>query len=237
MKKRPAAPLRTSPALEQKETARRRFAPGPQTASKDCNTGSCSLSDIDTQLRRAVPLGHSLQGLVVQPKLTLGPVGDRYEQEADRVAREVMQHIASPAAPATAEAVAPSPHLAESGEAVREDEVQRKAVDLAEGGAIDAQLEASIHGSRSGGQGLGERVRGPMESAFQADFSSVKVHTDHRADQLNRSLQARAFTTGQDIFFRRGEYQPGSSSGKELLAHELTHVVQQTGSALRKPED
>jgi hypothetical protein len=53
------------------------------------------------------------------------------------------------------------------------------------------------------------------------------VHTDARSDALNRALEARAFTTGQDIFFRSGEYDPGSAAGQALLAHELAHVVQQ----------
>jgi hypothetical protein len=68
-----------------------------------------------------------------------------------------------------------------------------------------------------------------MERAFEADFSGVKVHTDTEADIMNRQLNARAFTTGQDIFFREGEYSPSSGSGQKLIAHELTHVVQQTG--------
>nr|MCM0593799.1 DUF4157 domain-containing protein [Gloeotrichia echinulata DEX184] len=68
--------------------------------------------------------------------------------------------------------------------------------------------------------------------AFGADFSGVKVHTDGQSDQLNRSIQARAFTTGQDVFFRQGEYNPGSRGGQELIAHELTHVVQQNGGAV-----
>ncbi len=59
------------------------------------------------------------------------------------------------------------------------------------------------------------------------------MHSDARADGLNRSLSARAFTTGQDIFFKQGEYNPGTSGGRELLAHELTHVVQQNGSAVQ----
>lgn len=62
------------------------------------------------------------------------------------------------------------------------------------------------------------------------DFSRVKVHTDAKSDQLNRSIQAKAFTTGQDVFFRHGAYDPSSRGGQELIAHELTHVVQQ-GSA------
>lgn len=71
-----------------------------------------------------------------------------------------------------------------------------------------------------------------MEQAFGADFSGVKVHTDTQADQLNQSIQAKAFTIGQDVFFRSGTYEPGSHGGQELLAHELTHVVQQSGSAV-----
>ena len=57
----------------------------------------------------------------------------------------------------------------------------------------------------------------------------MRVHTDAQADTLSRSVSARAFTVGQDIYFRQGAYQPGNSSGRELLAHELTHVVQQSG--------
>ena len=77
---------------------------------------------------------------------------------------------------------------------------------------------------------MGAQVGG----ALGADFSGVKVHTDTKADALNRSLSAKAFTTGSDIFFSQGAYQPGSSSGKQLLAHELTHVVQQGSARLNK---
>jgi hypothetical protein len=72
-----------------------------------------------------------------------------------------------------------------------------------------------------------------MERSFGADFSGVRVHADAEADSLNRSVQARAFTTGHDLFFRRGEYNPQSRSGQELIAHELTHVVQQNGGRMR----
>jgi hypothetical protein len=74
-----------------------------------------------------------------------------------------------------------------------------------------------------------------MGFAMGADFSGVTVHTDTQSDQLNRSVQAKAFTTGQDIFFRQGAYQPSSRSGQELIAHELTHVVQQHGSGIESP--
>jgi hypothetical protein len=101
------------------------------------------------------------------------------------------------------------------------------------GGVASAALESSIAGARGQGQPLSAGVRGSMEQAFGADFSSVKIHTGSTAHQLNQSVQARAFTTGQDIFFRQGEYQPDNIDGQELLAHELTHVVQQNPVAVQ----
>ncbi|MEH2135719.1 eCIS core domain-containing protein [Nostoc sp.] len=102
------------------------------------------------------------------------------------------------------------------------------------GMAAAPDLEASISQARGGGQAIADNIRKPMEQAFGADFSRVKVHTDGQSDQLNQSIQARAFTTGQDVFFRQGEYNPGSRGGQELLAHELTHVVQQNGGAVQR---
>ena len=102
------------------------------------------------------------------------------------------------------------------------------------GGAVNQDVEQNIQQARGSGQGLAENVRQPMEQAFGADFSGVQVHTDGQADVLNRSLNSRAFATGQDIFFKQGEYQPGSKQGQELLAHELTHVVQQKNACLSK---
>jgi Domain of unknown function (DUF4157) len=95
-------------------------------------------------------------------------------------------------------------------------------------------VEAGIEKARGGGQTLDKGVRGQMESAFGADFSGVRVHTGPEANQLNRDVNAVAFTTGQDVFFRQGAYDPGSSGGRHLLAHELTHVVQQTGAIQTK---
>ncbi len=94
---------------------------------------------------------------------------------------------------------------------------------------VQPDIERAINARRGGGQPLDSGVRGRMEPAFRADFSGVRVHTDAEADNLNRSLNARAFTTGRDVFFRSGAYNPGSSTGRELIAHELTHVVQQAG--------
>ncbi|NEO86556.1 MAG: DUF4157 domain-containing protein [Spirulina sp. SIO3F2] len=98
------------------------------------------------------------------------------------------------------------------------------------GGAASPELEQSIQQERGKGQPLAESIRQPMENVFGANFGSVRIHTDNTADQLNQSIQAKAFTTGQDVFFRQGAYAPESKGGQELLAHELTHVVQQSGN-------
>lgn len=94
-------------------------------------------------------------------------------------------------------------------------------------------VETAIRQAQGGGQALPAEVRGPMESFFDADLSAVRVHSDARADTLSRELNARAFTVGQDIFFRQGELDPGTSSGRELLVHETTHTRQQGGSGVQ----
>lgn len=98
-------------------------------------------------------------------------------------------------------------------------------------GEVTPAVESDIERSRGGGQALDHGVRRQMEPAFGANFGGVRVHTGHEAHELNRAVNAVAFTTGQDIFFRDGADGPESSQGKELLAHELTHVVQQGGTA------
>lgn len=128
--------------------------------------------------------------------------------------------------------------MPEEEEAQEEEPVQMKSMvqRLPGTGGIAAtsDLETSIKQSRGGGQSLSDDIKQPMEQAFGADFGSVRVHTDGNSDKLNKSIQARAFTTGQDIFFRQGEYSPGSITGKELLAHELTHVIQQNGNSVQR---
>jgi len=99
---------------------------------------------------------------------------------------------------------------------------------------ISPDLENAIQSARGNGRPVESGLRNRMETAFGASFGGVRVHTDTHADALNRSLNARAFTVGQDIFFRQGEYDPGGSRGRELLAHELTHVVQQGGAGIQR---
>lgn len=93
------------------------------------------------------------------------------------------------------------------------------------GSAVDSQTESALR-NPAGGKALDPGTRSSMESAFGADFGSVRVHTDSAASKLSRSMQATAFTHGSDIYFSEGTYTPGSDSGSHLLAHELTHVVQ-----------
>jgi hypothetical protein len=172
-------------------------------------------------------------GELVQAKLTIGAVGDKYEQEADRVAADVVQRINQP------EAVTPQQGETIQRQELPEDEelqmkplVQRR--EVINGGQASTDLESSINSARSGGQPLDTSLRQSMGQAMGADFSGVKVHTDAQADQLNQSIQAKAFTTGQDVFFRQGAYQPGSQGGQELIAHELTHVVQQRAMGVHR---
>ena len=100
-----------------------------------------------------------------------------------------------------------------------------------EGGAVEADLQNQINSARGGGQPLDRTVGSKIGGALGADFSGVKVHTDSKSDSLNRSLSAKAFTLGSDVFFSKGAYNPGTHGGKQLLAHELTHVVQQGAAA------
>lgn len=165
----------------------------------------------------------------VQAKLTMGQPGDPYEQEADQMATQVVQKMnllkSSP------------PDSKIQRQEVKEDEesIQLKPmVQRQEQGAVSTEIEASIQAAKGSGLSLNDDIRQPMEQAFGADFSGVKIHTDAQSDQLNRSIQAKAFTTGKDVFFRQGAYDPGSQGGQELLAHELTHVVQQGGASIQR---
>jgi hypothetical protein len=97
----------------------------------------------------------------------------------------------------------------------------------ADGSTVSGELADSFRQRQGHGHSLPEPVKANMEAAFEADFSAVRVHADEQADTLNRSLHARAFTFGQDIFFRHEAFNSTSRTGQELLAHELTHVVQQ----------
>lgn len=108
------------------------------------------------------------------------------------------------------------------------DPIQTKSDQRSGASAIESTLN-----STTGGSSLESDTRSEMESGFGADFSDVKIHTGNDAVQMSQKLNAQAFTHGNDIYFNEGKYNPGSDSGKHLLAHELTHTVQQGASLHR----
>ncbi len=111
----------------------------------------------------------------------------------------------------------------------KEEPAQTKRIQRKEESEAGSSVESRLSSSKGGGSPLSGGTKDYMESRFGTDFSGVKVHTDSNAVQMNKELGAQAFTHGNDIYFNQGKYDTGSSSGKHLLAHELTHTVQQGG--------
>ena len=103
--------------------------------------------------------------------------------------------------------------------------------------AVTPGVESRLHSSKGGGSPLSGETRGKMESSFGADFSSVRIHNDSSAAEMSSKLNAQAFTHGSDIYFGRGKFDVDSNSGQRLLAHELTHTIQQRQSSLVQRED
>jgi hypothetical protein len=101
---------------------------------------------------------------------------------------------------------------------------------------VTSQVATEIQGSMAGGQALPMGVRRFMEPRFQADFSQVKIHRGDRSAKLNRQLSAQAFTVDNHIFFGRDKFKPEQAEGQALIAHELTHTIQQ-GGAIQRSED
>ncbi|MCB1850718.1 MAG: DUF4157 domain-containing protein [Gammaproteobacteria bacterium] len=108
------------------------------------------------------------------------------------------------------------------------------AAEAAESGSVERSVEERINASLGRGDPLPESVLRDMEKQFGQDLSGVTIHNDTEAAELCKELNARAFTVGRDIYFGPGEFAPESDSGRELLAHEMTHVVQQSGSLQQK---
>jgi Domain of unknown function (DUF4157) len=193
-------------------------------------------SDISSNGRMSlvqrIPTAQAHLGSPIQTKLTIGQPADKYEQEADRVAQQVVQQLN---VPRVGRSQPDSP--LQRVEMPEEDELQMKPMvmrSLNRGMDASVELESAIGRTRRGGQPLDAGLQQSMGQVFGADLSGVRVHTDAQSDRLNRSIQACAFTTGQDVFFQQGAYQPGSRGGKELISHELTHVVQQSREEMQK---
>jgi hypothetical protein len=184
----------------------------------------------------------------IQMKMSVTAADDQHEHEADSVAANVISKINSGEVQREREAALQAKRIdrAEEEELMmkridraEEEELMMKRIDRAEeeelmmkpiqrassrdGFDVSDDIEQRIESSRGGGSTLDDTTRENMEGAFGADFSNVRVHTDSEAANLTSAVQARAFTTGSDIYFNEGE----SPNNQELLAHELTHTIQQ----------
>ena len=176
--------------------------------------------------------------LLIQPKLTVGRTDDPLEYEADRVADQVMRMPD----PALSIGAAPLQISRKCADCEKEDEDKEKLqMKRAQGSQPQAsEPPAIVHNVlRSPGQPLDAASRAYFEPRFGHDLSGVRVHTDGDAAQSAGSIGATAYTAGSNIAFAAGRYSPATSSGRRLLAHELTHVVQQRalspGGALSGP--
>jgi len=156
--------------------------------------------------------------------------GDLLEQEADQVADQVMRMVAPRAASSAPLAV----QRMCAGCEEEQGHVHRAPAGEGEIGAEAAEAAAQVAGR--GGMPLPESARSFFEPRFGQDFGHVRVHADAEAAQAAHGVQARAYTVGSSIVFARGEYAPQTSTGQRLLAHELAHVVQQSGIAQRTKE-
>jgi hypothetical protein len=162
----------------------------------------------------------------IQAKLSVGAVNDPLEHEADAVAERVVR---------MPEII---PQNLNKG-----DSIQRQCADCSEEEKVQRkempsfmQSKATMDGSETldsgiaeagSGQPMSDAVRSFMESRFETDFSNVRIHTDPKAAILTKELSAEAFAVGRDVFFNEGRYSPENETGKRLLAHELTHTIQQ----------
>lgn len=164
-------------------------------------------------------------------RLPISRPGDGYEQEADRITEQVMR-IAAPQLQRP-----PVPHqTAGRDERPPRDAIARSIRPLAHasrprGATASDAVAGQIASSRGGGSPLPQGARRFMESRFGTDFSHVRLHTDGLAAQLSTGLNAKAFTVGRDIYLNTKHCSPGSSEGRHVLAHELTHTVQQGAAA------
>ncbi len=160
-----------------------------------------------------------------QAKFYVNQPGDQYEQEADAVANSVISQPAEKSPLQQCEmnvrhslSITPVQTKPETGS-----------------GAASPVISSKIESSAGKGTPLPQKTLQEMNASFGADFSSVKVHHDSEAVNMNGELQAQAFTHGRDIYFNKGKYNPENKEGKFLLAHELTHVVQQQSAVQAKP--
>src|SRR5579863_6694883 len=197
----------------------------------------------------------SLSGGALQTKLSVSNAGDSYEHEADRVADAVVRGPSSLPA-AIASGITPLAQRMPDGNAKKDEDkhLQKKGKDISDdkkkddsvaqkkgaGAAgsletvgVPAQVESQIGRLSSGGDTLSGADKTYFQSRFSYNFNDVRIHTGAGAQTAAAALNARAFTVGQHVFFGSGEYRPQTSEGRHLMAHELTHTIQQSAPAAR----
>lgn len=197
-----------------------------QKAKKPRDSDRSEEADTASPTSDAPPSGAiGLGDAILQAKLTVGPASDRFELEADAVADRVVRALGTGVAGASAG----------DAPATVARRVQRAPVTVGlEGGELDDDTNRAIQSRRGGGKAMPSPVRESMEGAFGADFGAVRIHEGSQASELNDRIQAKAFTVGRDVFFRDGLPDTSTASGQHLLAHELTHTIQQGGAAVAR---
>ena len=165
-------------------------------------------------------------GMLAQARMEVGRADDPAEVEADAMALDFLRWQQS-----AGQQSAPAHEQVSSGQTSRS---SSNGTMETGGFAVGDSLESDISRETGRGSGLDGSTRGQFEGFFGVDLGGVRLHADSKAAELSRSLGAEAFTVGNDVFFGEGRFTPGSSSGMGLLAHELTHVVQQGGSSMRR---
>lgn len=166
----------------------------------------------------------------LQTKLAMGLPEDEYEQEADRVADAVMRMPERNLGAGRSTSAAPSTQrMCADCQEERRSALRLKAADRARPSEVPPIVHEVL---RSPGRPLDSATRALMESRFRRDFNRVRVHTDAKAAESAQTVNALAYTVGSDIVFGEDQYDSGTTKGKRLLAHELTHVVQQADTPI-----
>ncbi|MBE9586601.1 DUF4157 domain-containing protein [Mucilaginibacter sp. JRF] len=172
----------------------------------------------DAAMQAASRTGGLLNGTLAPLKPTVD--GDQGIHQADNITRTSAQSFMQ--------------RKCAECEKEEENQVRRKASDVSGGGTVTNSFSNALQASASGGHAMDRDTGSFMSSRFGTDLSNVRIHTDSASASLSRQINARAFTYGNDIYFNSNQYKPNTTEGKHLLAHELTHTLQQTGSLNRK---
>lgn len=181
--------------------------------------------DSSSPIAQPVVAPHWAYALPIQPSLKINAPGDKYEQEAERVADQVMRVPESAVQRKSCTCGRPASPDSKCAECKRKElSIQRMAQSDAEQATAPASVNRVIN---QPGRSIDQATRNFMESRFGENFGHVRIHTDGQAAASAEVVNARAYTVGRNIVFGAGQYSPGNSTGKSLLAHELTHVLQQ----------